>query len=133
MVTMIPDALKDLVAREKKAFAFLALVKKDGTPQVTPIWFDFDGRFFIFNTARGRLKDKLLHRHPAVAFVIPDPANTYRYMQVMGHVVEETEEGGAEQIAALNEKYHGVHTYPLKPGEVRVTYRVLPDHVQTMG
>lgn len=52
MPVVIPERLKDLLNREKKAFACLALVKHDGTPQVTPIWFDYDGTHFIFNTAR---------------------------------------------------------------------------------
>jgi PPOX class probable F420-dependent enzyme len=129
----IPTKFLDLMTRDKRAFAHLALVKQDGTPQVTPIWFDYDGTHFIFNTARGRVKDKILHRHPAVAFAISDPANPYRYIQISGQVVSETEEGAAEQIADLAEKYRGMRSYPLKPGEVRVTYRVLPEQAQTMG
>jgi len=130
MSVTIPENVKDLLARDKKAFAFLALVKSDGSPQVTPIWFDYDGTHFIFNTARGRLKDKIMRRHPRVAFDIPDPANPYRYLQVSGQVVVETEEGAAEQIADLAEKYHGKREYPLPSGEVRVTYKVLPERVQ---
>jgi hypothetical protein len=129
----IPEQMADLLTREKRAFAQLALVKSDGTPQVTPIWFDFDGTHFIFNTARGRVKDKILRRHPVVAFAISDPANPYRYIQFSGRVVGETEEGAAEQIADLAEKYQGKRVYPLRPGETRVTYRVLPDRAQTMG
>ena len=129
----IPSQFMDLLSREKRAMAHLALVKRDGTPQVTPIWFDFDGTHFIFNTARGRVKDKILRRHPAVAFAISDPDNPYRYIQFQGRVVEETEEGAAEQIADLAEKYRGRRSYPLRPGEVRVTYRVLPERAQTMG
>lgn len=129
----VPENMHDLTCREKKAFAYLALVKKDGSPQVTPIWFDYDGTHFIFNTARGRVKDKILRRHPRVAFVISDPANPYRYLQVSGQVVEETEDGAAEQIALLAEKYHGKREYPLRPGEVRVTYKVLAERFQSNG
>ena len=130
MSVTIPERLLDLVGREKKAIAFLALVKSDGTPQVTPIWFDYDGEHFIFNTARGRVKDRILHRHPAVAFAIPDPQDHYRYIQIMGRVVEETEAGGYDEICDLNLKYHGSRDYPKKEGEVRVTYKVLAERVQ---
>jgi len=133
MNVQFPAQFADLFTREKRAFAHLALVKRNGTPQVTPIWFDFDGTHFIFNTARGRVKDKILRRHPVVAFAISDPENPYRYIQITGKVVGETEEGAAEQIADLAEKYRGVRSYPLRPGETRVTYRVLPDRSQTMG
>lgn len=133
MTFEIPAQFSDLLTREKRAFAHLALVKSDGSPQVTPIWFDYDGTHFIFNTARGRVKDKILRRHPVVAFAISDPENPYRYIQVRGRVVAESEEGASDQIADLAEKYRGVRAYPLRPGETRVTYRVLPEKMQSMG
>jgi len=123
----IPEKYADLFTREKKAFAFLALVKKDGTPQVTPLWFDFDGKYIIINTARGRVKDKILRKHPTIAMAIPDPGDPYRYLQVRGKVVEQTEAGGYEMICSLNEKYHGKYEFPKRPGEVRVTYKILPE------
>jgi PPOX class probable F420-dependent enzyme len=128
----IPEKFADLCSFEKKAFAFLALVKQDGTPQVTPIWFDYDGTYIIINPARGRVKDNVLKRHPVVALAIQDPANPYRYIQIRGKVVYETEVGGYEMICHLNQKYHGNSNYPKRP-EVRVTYKILPEHANTMG
>lgn len=133
MVAQIPQSHADLVQPEKKAFANLALVTSKGEPQVTPIWFDYDGENFIFNTARGRVKDRILHRHPVVAFSIMDPNNPYRYLQVRGPVVTESEEGGYDQISKLSQKYQGNPNYPKNPGEVRVTYKVRPEQVTTMG
>lgn len=130
---MIPEKFIDLFSKEKRALAYLALVKKDGSPQVTPVWFDYDGTHIIINTARGRVKDKILKRHPRVALAIQDPANWYRYIQVRGQVVEETEVGGYDQICDLNLKYHGDRNYPKRPGEVRVTYKILPEHFKGMG
>ena len=132
MVT-IPDKFADLMSRDKRAFAFLALVKRDGTPQVTPIWFDYDVTHIIINTARRRVKDKILSRHPQVALAIQDPANPYRYIQLRGKIVDETEVGGYAMICHLNEKYHGKYEYPQRPGEVRVTYKILPEQFNTMG
>lgn len=130
---VIPERFVDLLRPEKRAYAFLGLVLKSGAPQVTPMWFDYDGTHVIFNTARGRVKDRLMRRRPKVAFAVQDPANPYRYIQVRGRVVDETEEGAYEQICALNQKYHGHPNYPRRPGEQRVTYRVLPEHATTMG
>lgn len=129
----IPDKFADLLEPSKKAFAVLALVAQDGTPRATPVWFDYDGKNIIINTARGRLKDKILSKHPAVAMDIIDPSNPYRYIQVRGQVTEETETGAYEQISKLNQKYHGNPNYPKNPGEVRVTYKITPEHVTTMG
>ena len=129
----IPEKFTDLLARNKKVFAALALTLADGSPQVTPIWFDWDGTHIILNTARGRVKDKVLHRGGKVALLLSDPENPYRYLQIRGSVVEETEEGAYDVICDLRLKYHGDRNYPKNPGEVRVTYKVLPEQVQARG
>lgn len=133
MSAQIPESHADLLRPEKKAFASLALITSKGEPHVTPMWFDYDGECIIFNTARGRVKDRILHKHPTVALAISDPANPYRYIQIRGTVVDEIEEGGYDQICQLNLKYHGDRNYPKRPGEVRVTYKVRPEHTTTMG
>ena len=126
----IPEAYSDLLSKEKKAFANLALVLSDGTPQATPIWFDWDGTRIVINTARGRLKDKILRKHPVVVLLITDPTNPYRYIQIKGHADVEAEEGAYDQILDLAEKYRGKREYPRNPGETRVTYKILPEHIQ---
>jgi PPOX class probable F420-dependent enzyme len=127
MGVSVPERLAYLLQRETRAFAHLALVRANGTPHVSPIWFDYDGTFFIFNTARGRVKDRVMAKRPVVAFDIVAPSNPYQYLLVRGRVVDETEEAAYDQICALNEKYHGSYEYPRRPGEVRVTYKVAPD------
>jgi nitroimidazol reductase NimA-like FMN-containing flavoprotein (pyridoxamine 5'-phosphate oxidase superfamily) len=79
-------------------------VIRDGTPHVTPVWFDFDGTFFYFKTARGRVNDHILRRHPRVGFDIQDPGNAYHYVLLQGSVVGETEENAVDWIQSLNEK-----------------------------
>jgi PPOX class probable F420-dependent enzyme len=129
MAENIPETMLDLLTRQKKALGFLAFVRKDGSPQVNPIWFDWDGQHIIINTARGRVKDRVLHRHPRVSLAIADPDSPERYVEVRGHVVEETEVGAFEMICRLNEKYNGKFDFPKRPGEVRVTYKILPEQV----
>jgi PPOX class probable F420-dependent enzyme len=128
-MTLIPERLSDLLSPEKKAFGSLALTLTDGSPQVTPIWFDWDGTTIILNTARGRVKDKVMHRRGKVALSIADPSDPYRYLQIRGRVVDETEEGAYNVICDLRLKYHGDRNFPKNPGEVRVTYKVLPEQV----
>lgn len=60
---------------KKQAFASLALTLADGSPQVTPIWFGWDGTHIILNTARGRVKDRVMKRGGQVALLIVDPAH----------------------------------------------------------
>jgi Pyridoxamine 5'-phosphate oxidase len=120
-----------LLKWETKAFAFLGLGLADGSQQVTPVWFDWDGAHIIINTARGRVKDNVLKTKAKVALAIPDPADNYDYLQIKGSVVEETEVGGFEMICRLNDKYHGNPNYKKTEGQVRVTYRILPEKVFT--
>ena len=74
-----------------------------------------------------------MHRGGKVALLIVDPADPYRYLQIRGSVVEETEEGAFDIICDLNFKYRGDRDYPKRPGEVRVTYTVLPEQVLARG
>jgi PPOX class probable F420-dependent enzyme len=129
MADVIPESYLDLLTTEKRAIAELAVVLKDGTPQVSPVWFDYADGLIVINTARGRVKDKALHRHPMVAMSIRDPDDPYRYLLIRGPVVEETEEGGYDSIQDLNLKYHGVRRYKLGPGMVRVIYKIKPERV----
>jgi PPOX class probable F420-dependent enzyme len=132
-VTTVPDGFKDLLTA-KKAFANLATINPDGTPQVTPVWFDWDGRHLRINSAKGRVKDKNLRRTPTVALCIQDPDNPYRYVQIKGRGTQVTETGADAHIDALAKKYLGQDRYPYrKADEVRVTYVIAPDRVQTMG
>ena len=49
---------------EGRNFAFLATIRKDGSPQVTPTWIDIDkdGNSILVNTAEGRIKRKNVSR-----------------------------------------------------------------------
>ena len=128
----IPANFRDLFS--KPAFASLATLMPDGRPQVTPVWLDFDGTFVIFNTAKGRQKDRNIRRDPRVALSILDPDNAYRYLEIRGRVIEITEKGADEHIDKLAKKYLGVDKYPRRqPGEVRLIVKVLPERVRTMG
>lgn len=132
MSAVIPEEFRDLF--QKKAFAHFATLMPDGTPQVTPVWVDFDGTHVLINTARGRQKDRNIQRRPDVALAISDPDNPYRYLQIRGRVVEVTEEGAEEHIDQLAQKYMGVDRYPYRtPQEVRVIYKIEPHRVQARG
>jgi PPOX class probable F420-dependent enzyme len=131
-MAMIPEQYWDLF--QKKAFAHLATVNADGTPQVTPVWIDFDGIHVRFNTAKGRVKDRNLRRAPKVALAIMDPDNPYRYLRISGRVVEVTEQGADQHIDTLAKKYIGQDRYPFRqPDEVRVLYKVLPERAAGQG
>src|ERR1700719_2411322 len=91
MAENIPEKYADLL--EKPACGSLGTIMKDGSPQVTPVWVDYDGKYVRFNSALGRVKDKNVRRDARVSIAIQDPANPYRYLEIRGKVVEITENG----------------------------------------
>ncbi len=132
MATTIPEPFKDLFT--KVAFAHLATLMPDGSPQVTPVWCDFDGTHIRVNSAKGRVKDRNMRRNRKIAFSIMDPGNPYRHLDVQGEITDITEQGADAHIDALAKKYLGKDKYPFRaPGEVRVIYKILPNKVSTMG
>ncbi len=119
---------------DKRAFAHLATLMPDGSPQVTPVWVDFDGTHIIVNTARGRQKDRNLRRDGRVAIEIQDPDNPYRYVEIRGRVAEITEQGADESIDRLAFKYTGSPKYQFRrAGEQRVIYKIEPEKVSGIG
>jgi PPOX class probable F420-dependent enzyme len=132
MASPIPQKYLDLFS--KKAFGHLATIMPDGSPQVTPVWIDYDGTHVRFNSARGRVKDRNIRRNPMVAISIQDPDNPYRYLEVRGRVVEITESGADDHANKLSQKYVGKPVYAKRsPDEVRVLYRLQPQKVTSMG
>ncbi len=126
----IPESLQDLLTEEKKAYLYLATIMKDGSPQVTPVWFNTDGENILINSAAGRIKDKNMRARPNIALCIADPSDPYRYIQIQGKVVEYTTEGADEHIDALSFKYTGHKKYrSRKPDEQRVTYKIQPTKI----
>jgi PPOX class probable F420-dependent enzyme len=132
MPSTIPQGFQDLL--QKKAFAHLATLMADGSPQVTPVWFDFDGSHFRVNSAKGRIKDKNMRQRGQIALAIQDPENPYRYLAIRGRVDEITEAGADAHIDSLTKKYLGQDRYPYRQaGEVRVIYKIRPERISTMG
>jgi PPOX class probable F420-dependent enzyme len=132
MAEKIPEEFKDLFG--KVAYANIATLMPDGTPQVTPVWFDYDGNYLRVNSAKGRVKDKNMRRNKNVALSIQDPDNAYRYLAVRGKVDDITEEGADAHIDSLAKKYLGKDKYPFRgAAEVRVIYKIRPEKVSTMG
>ena len=132
-MAVIPDNFRDLL-EQKKAFAHLATIMRDCSPQVTPVWFDYTGGMIRVNTAKGRVKARNLREGAPVALSIMDPDNPYRYIQIRGRVKRVVEAGADQHIDSLAKKYLGKDKYPFgQPGEVRVTYEIEPTSASGMG
>jgi len=129
----IPESHRDLVTEEKKAFASLATSMEDGSPHVTPVWFDVEGDFLRINTVKGRVKDRNMTTRKKVAVLIIDPEDPYRYIHIRGTVAAAREEDAVEHTHILARKYLGVEKNPWHEGQSRVIFLIKADTVSTMG
>jgi PPOX class probable F420-dependent enzyme len=130
---VIPEKFLDLLTT-KKPVANIATIMPDGSPQVTPVWFDYTNGKIRINTARGRVKAQNMKVGSKVALAIIDPDNTFRYIGIRGPVISEDEKGADAHIDSLAKKYLNQDKYPFRtPGEKRVTYVIEPESVHTMG
>ncbi len=132
-MTTTSEKYLDLL-QQKKAFASLATVMPDGSPQVTPVWFDWDNGILRVNTAKGRAKARNMKPGSPVAVSIVDPDNPYRYVQIRGRVKRVAEEGADAHVNSLTKKYLGQDKYPYgQPGEVRMLVEIEPKSVSGIG
>ncbi len=128
-MNQIPESHRDLLMPEARAYAYLATLMSDGSPQLTPLWFDVEGEYILLNSAKGRVKDKNMRERKQVAILITDPKDPFgRYIQIRGKVVEITEEGALKHIDRLSLQYDEKSWKPV-PGQTRVIYKILPEKV----
>ena len=134
-MTEIPDIYLDLLQDERKAFAHLATIMPDGSPQNTPVWFDYVNGKIRVNSARGRVKVRNMAMGAKVALSIMDPDDPDRYVQLRGTVTRVTEdEAAAAHIDSLAHKYLGLDKNPsAKAGDVRVMFEITVTSVQGMN
>jgi PPOX class probable F420-dependent enzyme len=122
-----PTDFQDLLSEHSKALLYLATTMPDGSPQVTPVWFDTDGEHILINTNQGRVKDKNMKARPKVAMTIQDPGDPYRYLGIRGEVVGYTTEGADEHIHKLSLRYKDEPWKPRKD-QRRIIFRIKPTH-----
>ena len=120
---------KQIELLKGKNFAHLATIMPDGSPQVTPVWVDYEDGYIIVNTAEGRVKDRNVRRDPRVAISLLDESDPYRKLFfTKGRVVDFITEGADASIDALAKKYMDVDVYPgHRDDETRVILKIAPE------
>ena len=127
-----PSEFDDLLYGNKKPLLYLATIMADGSPQVTPVWFDTDGDDILINTNEGRVKDRNMKARTQVSLVIQDPDEQERYLGIRGEVVGFTREGADEHINKLSLKYKN-KPWTYREGQRRIIYRIKPIHFDLHG
>lgn len=114
-------------------FAFISTINKDGSPQVTPTWIDFDEKhgLILINTAVGRLKQKNVSRDPRVSIsMIDGRVNPYSMVTIKGKVIEQSKSGADEHIDKLARKYLNTDKYPAhSPKVTRIILKIKPEKI----
>ncbi|GAB4161529.1 MAG: hypothetical protein Fur005_19030 [Roseiflexaceae bacterium] len=123
----IPDAFHDLLNRP--VLMSLATILSDGSVQLTPVWFNFDGTYIYFNCEKDKLKHRILRKRPQVSLIVLDPQNDARWISIRGTVIAMADDLNREHINALTLKYMGVAEFGAPPEEQRVRFTVCPEHV----
>ncbi len=117
-----------------KNFASFATMMEDCSPQVTPVWVDYENGNILINTAEGRAKVRNVTKNPKVAVSVTDSTNPYTMVSVRGRIVEQTNQGADEHIDKMARKYLGAERYPFRaPGERRVLLKIRPESVIYMS
>jgi PPOX class probable F420-dependent enzyme len=123
----VPEEFTDIL--DKNAYAHIATIAADGTPQCNPVWFEWDGTRLLFSTIKARQKYKNLKVRPAVAVSILDPDEPSRCLELRGTAeIDEDPVGGKAFINKMSHKYTG-EDFGDRPGEERVIVAIRPDRV----
>ena len=113
-----------------KNLVFIATLMKDGSPQLSPVWADYEDGFVMVNTAEGRIKHKNVLNDTRVAVSVVANENPLDMTTIRGKVVEILPDFDYVHINKLTKKYMGMENYPFRrEGEKRIVFKIKPDKV----
>ena len=75
---------QEFVGARPARTAKLAIVRKDGSPHVAPVWVDLDGDDIVFMTSADTIKGKAILRDPRVALCFDDEEPPFSFVMVRG-------------------------------------------------
>ncbi len=102
----------------------------DGSPQVSPVWVDYNDNMVLINTAKGRIKERNIQNNNKVALSVFDMNNPYEMVTIRGTIVQQTTEGADTHIDNLAKKYLNLEKYPFRnSGETRLILKIKPEKV----
>ena len=114
----------------EKNLVFIATVMKDGSPQLSPVWANYDDGFILVNTAEGRIKHKNILRDPRVAVSVTSNENPLDMTTIRGTVIEIIPDYQYQHADKLTQQYMGRTNYPFKqPDEKRIIFKIKPEKI----
>ena len=91
----------------EKLAAILTTLNDKGSPEMTPVWYEYDQGLIWLNGDKTRVWLHRMEESGKVTFFVMDPVNLWRWVQVYGKVVEAAEDPGGDHINRLAHRYRG--------------------------
>jgi PPOX class probable F420-dependent enzyme len=124
--------------------AIVAVLGADGQPNLTPVWFDYEGDTVLLNLATHRKKVDWLRQAPHATFLLMNPENAYHWLSIKTAVKREVSEDDpaegqrvTDQLDRIWVKYTGNEPpYGLRDpsiNERRVLFELAVVKVATFG
>ena len=125
----IPASHKDLLSAQ---VGVLGTIGASGRPQLSATWFLAEGDTVKISLNTARQKVKNLRANPKASFLIIDPANPFKYVELRGdaEISPDDDYAFADKVGA---KYGADLRNMDKPGEARVVVTIKPARVVTWG
>jgi PPOX class probable F420-dependent enzyme len=82
---------RDFVLATPVRTAKLAIVRKDGSPHVAPVWVDLDGDDVVFTTSADTIKGKAILRDGRVSLCWDDERPPFSFVTVAGTTTTSTD------------------------------------------
>lgn len=114
----------------EKNLVFVATIMKDGSPQLSPVWANYEDGCILINTAEGRIKHKNILRDPRVAVSVVSKDNPLDMTTIRGTVEKIIPDYDYKHADRLTQQYMGREHYPFKrDGEKRIILKIKPNKV----
>ena len=97
---------------QDKNLVFIATIMKDGSPQLSPVWANFENEHILVNTAEGRVKHKNVLRDPRVAVSVVSNSDPLDMTTIRGKVTEIIPDYEYKHADRLTQKYMNKEKYP---------------------
>lgn len=117
---------------QERRFAVLGTINRDGTPQLSTMWYLLEGDTIMMNTKVGRVKERNMRRDPRISLCFEEG---YNYVTVSGKVefIDDQQTAQAD-IYRLAVRYDGEESAQRQMQESfgkeqRVTLHLRFDHV----
>jgi PPOX class probable F420-dependent enzyme len=115
---------------QAKNLVFISTLMKDGSPQLSPVWANYEDEHILVNTAEGRIKHQNVLRDPRVAVSVVSKNNPLDMTTIRGKVVEMIPDLEYKHADKLTLQYMGRDHYPFKrEDEKRVIFKIKPERV----